>query len=209
MLVACAVVLAVGAAAAPPASACAGLPHARVVAASPTSVVYRVANGQGTFGCLLGGGRRRWLGDARGRPRVLGSVTTRGQLVAYGLTVYGSENELEAKYELRLLDLRTGRLVVRAPAASAQGLDPSAADGVRRVVLTPRGAVAWVGADTSAAPTRFEVWVADAAGRRRLAAGTEVVSNSLAVAGGAVTWLEGGVPGRAVPGGRPRRGSPG
>jgi hypothetical protein len=85
---------------------------------------------------------------------------------------------------------------------------PADAPTFGRFVLTERGSVAWVGiycasgyqasdnesgyCVTPAARFGYEVWIADAAGTRKVDAGSDIDDDSLRLTGAAVTWVKGG-----------------
>jgi hypothetical protein len=106
---------------------------------------------------------------------------------------------------------------LRAPGHATRDLDPvpdinrvkgpADAPAFGRFVLTDRGSVAWVGSycasgyevsgDVSGycvtADAKFgsEVWIADARGTRKVAAGADIKDDSLQLADGVVTWVNG------------------
>jgi len=169
---------------------------ARILDASAETVVYRRRprpRNPGTYGCARSVGRNRWLGDGRGFERFLGPLALSGEKVAYGLTLYENSRGDLGEHRVRVLNLRTGRLVFQAGATALPDPEtPRGAFGVRDVALTRGGAVAWIAGDVNTVPTTFEVWVADRSGTRMVARGQDVSPTSLAVSGNRVYWHAGG-----------------
>lgn len=168
------------------------LSAARLFAATPSSVVYRSRTGassRGTFACLKSLGRNRWLGDGRGRERFLGALALGSDRVGYGLTLYENSREDVADQQVRVLNLRTGALILKVPAVSAPDPEsPKSRGGVRDIAFGAGGSLAWIGANTNTSPATFELWASDAHGTRMLDAGTDIPSTSLAVSGSRFYW---------------------
>lgn len=173
-------------------------PRARTLAATPSSVVYRSktgASGGGTFGCLKSLGRNRWLGDGRGRERFLGAFALGSDRVAYGLTLYENTREDVADQQVRVLNLRTGALLLKVPAVSvADPESPKTRGGVHDIAMSGGGSVAWIAANTNTSPPAFELWTSDTHGTRMLDAGPDLLPTSLAVSGARFYWTRAGRP---------------
>lgn len=171
---------------------------ARVLAATPSSVVYRSRTGpssRGTFGCLKSLGRNRWLGDGRGRERFLGAFALGRDRVGYGLTLYENSREDVADQQVRVLDLRTGALILKVPAVSvADPESPNARGGVHDIAMSGRGSLAWIAANTNTSPATFELWTSDTHGTQMLDAGPDILPTSLAVSGARFYWTRAGRP---------------
>ncbi len=119
----------------------------------------------------------------------------RGMYAAFNAGV--SDPTLSTSY-VCVVNLKTGKdrgfLAATGPGSNDLG-------GVRSLVLTANGSVAWI-SQTSGVPnpstpqlipTLTEVYVVDSFGRRMIASSSAISPTSLALAGSTIYWLQGGV----------------
>jgi hypothetical protein len=148
------------------------------------------------YGCLFGG-QRLVLGRSEGNDPHGGDL---GNLAAFKLAgPYVSFEELwneigSVSDSLDVVDLRGSGSTARAVRYAAPD-KASSFDGVfEKTILTPFGSVAWIGSyclsewHCVTAQLRYEVWIADAAGQRRLDIGRKIRPKSLVLRGGEVVW---------------------
>lgn len=181
--------------------------RAHVIVASDRAQVYRANSKYGVpevFGCLRSGGRARWLGEAFTESSQgdtgIERETLAGTFVAFGEESTQNLGErTSASFHVAVVDLRTGRLVHRAPTGTPErayegeiGLGP-----VVDLLLTPRGSVAWIAEGWNAHPATYEIHALDPRGNRVLASGGDVDPSSLARVGARITWSQAGVPASA------------
>jgi hypothetical protein len=144
-----------------------------------------------------------------------------GSMVAYVENYGGGAESGECGgIRVHVRDLRTGHILVNLPSGvqlkpnprTPNALDEQCGNAgvgeVRAIVVTSSGAVAWTAFDVRREialllahpkadppyPHYSDIYVADKAGERLLAAGTEIDPNSLALAGNTLYWTEGGKP---------------
>lgn len=166
----------------------------------------------GIFGCTYALGRSYLLGATpHSDPSGGGGVeveTLAGPLVAYtyrssGPVQSGSLGNCGTRVYVR--DLRDGRVLQDLlsgvqlqphPPGDCEGVGP-----VRAIALKSDGAVAWIAWDLlrtvatgSLHPQYFDLYAADKTGERLVASGTEIDPSSLALAGSALYWTQGGKP---------------
>lgn len=154
-----------------------------------------------TYGCLYSANRRFKLGQYSrssdtGRD---GQRQTRlaGRYVGFEEYVEGSRT---FTYEVRVFDLRSGRLVRDVPTGPvppeadeatqfgiAVGIGP-----VTALRLRATGGVAWIARNRYSADSEFVVRKADAKKPMGLAAGRDIHPVSLALNGSRLTWLQAG-----------------
>ncbi len=176
------------------------------MAADSEAVVYRVNDphlGRAIRACVYGGQRVVGLGS----PVVCGSGVCFGvrdlQLVGT-LVAYESflSNLTGGEWFVVVRNLRSGRIIRHIPTGTS--LKPMSETGVGPVtdlVVKADGSVVWIADDIErrivtnvpySETPYFDVYASDAAGTRLLAAGADIQSSSLALAGGTVYWSEAG-----------------
>lgn len=171
------------------------LAGAGVLTSSEYAILFR--QGGTTYGCLKSRGRRVALGsysDAsyfeKGGQR---NATLGGRFVAFEDFRLGQDGSF---YLVRVIDLRTGRLIKSLPTGpvspnndsikQAVGLGPTT-----RVRVRATGAVAWIARDPYVTPTRYEVRRGADGGSVQLDEGTAIRGSSLALNGKTLTWSNG------------------
>jgi hypothetical protein len=188
-------------------------PHAHVVLRDTAAVVFRLeAPDPGFF-------EEAACSDANTKPFVLfeceefllcegpefADLTLAGKMLAYeryGFT--GSSRYMTAEpssWLIQVRDLRTHRLVHSSPTSTSEP-PPSKVIGngpAQGIVVKNDGSVAWIAVDgerpfASTLPTTYQVWKVDRTGQHLLAMGTQVVPNSIALAGSTVYWTNRGAP---------------
>lgn len=112
----------------------------------------------------------------------------RGRFLAYQRIHVAFRGRTTFTIELR--DVRTRRLARRVDAAPDGGaVRPSSArDGVRDLVVSRGGALAWIVQNPYAPGSRLQVWRSDAAGDALLDQGDRIDPGSLSLAHGVVRW---------------------
>jgi len=143
------------------------------------------------------------VGDSRdetGGVGLRGKLQIAGRWVAYALRASGGD--LPASYTISIVDARSGRKT-RVPATLSPSSTFDLPAGVRRVVLTPAGSVAWtIDKDPVIAPSGnlpsgdFSLYTLPAGTRAPtlIASGTGLDPDSLAVAPGRIYWISDGAP---------------
>jgi hypothetical protein len=94
-----------------------------------------------------------------------------------------------------VLDLRSGRVLHRVPTGVTDPPNPHfvGAGPTVAIVVKSDGSVAWI-LDTDQHENEFQVHALDKTGERVLATGSDIASESLALAGSALYWTQGGKP---------------
>ena len=172
-------------------------PGARTIVQSSFARVYRL--GGRSYGCLFRAGRAYRLGDQTSNEsypdtvRLGRVVRLAGRFAAYEIRHVGRG---DSQYDVFVKDLRTG--AIRRHPKAYEALTPPAEEpdaGVTDIVLSSRGAVAWIVRNIYADPVRLEVRKADATARSALLdAGTAIDPASLTLGrDGTLRWLNAGV----------------
>jgi hypothetical protein len=150
------------------------------------------ADGAYIYGCLYRTGRRFAIGDNPHDDFLsIDALALASPFVAYGETTASTIGTYEI---VERLDLRNGRI---KDVTDSKREDPD--PGIDQVVLTPRGAVAWIGYGNDYTDI-LKVEKLDAAGHALLDPGPGVENGSLAVtrSGRRLYWSNGGEPRSAV-----------
>jgi len=157
--------------------------------------VYAITRGtKRHYLCTRRSGRRLWLdppADDLDVERV-GRFRLNGRSLAFQrVHVFF---RARTSYTVELRDVRTRRLVRRVDAAPDGGTTgPSRpGDGVRDLVVTRGGALAWIVRNPSAPGPRLQVWRSDASGEELLDTGNGIAASSLSLDGAVVRWRNGG-----------------
>jgi hypothetical protein len=160
----------------------------------------------GLYGCVLG---RRQAYHLGGTPDCGIASTCSGvqreQLVGTVVAYESFFSGMESRWYVAVLDLHTGRLLHHVATGSPVHRAPNAAGvgPITALVVKTNGSVAWIAedyeraspeTDTSPRVPYYDVYAADKAGTRLLAAGLEVNPSSLALAGSTIYWTQAGKP---------------
>ncbi len=184
--------------------------RARVLVRNSQAVVYAhrpmfAGEQVAVSGCVRGGARTIGLGEtepgscAHSGCGGSGEFTLAGVMVAYD---EGFSSEQAQTDEVVVRNLRTGRVVHKAPTGTVSEPEPNESDTgvgpVYRLVLQSDGAVAWT-VNNEGIPRNakkqsyYEVHAVDKVGNRVLAKGYDVNPGSLKLgARGHLSWLQGG-----------------
>lgn len=179
---------------------CPPVKHEEVLAADRQALVYVAAPPseeplEGVFGCSHSSGKSYLLG-----PRLSGGsaggggvfpIALAGSVVAFGIGHSLEEGHYIA--EIRVRDLRTGRLLHRVPNGTPARPGDVGIGETTQVVVKADGAVAWI---THARPELGELQVrsVDQTGSHLLAASPGIASHSLVLVGSTLYWKQGGKP---------------
>ena len=120
--------------------------------------------------------------------------------------------ESVAIYHVVVRDLRTGRVLRKVPTGTLLDAKPGFVEvgvgPVKSMVLKSDGAVAWVAFDGERSEVMreavghedyvYDLYALDKTGERLLASGSELEPSSLKLAGGMLSWTDGGKPFSAV-----------
>jgi hypothetical protein len=190
-------------------------PHADILLRDRTAVVFQLENLATDFF------RKAVCSTASTKPYVLvecesldcegpsvADETLAGNILAYARYEYsGSFKYMTAAPSSQLIqvrDLRTHRLIHSSPTSTSPPppLDVIGNGGADGIVVKSDGSVAWIAVDGAhpylpSLPTTYQVWKIDQSGQHLLAMGTQIVPNSIALAGSTVYWTDGGVPSSA------------
>jgi hypothetical protein len=141
------------------------------------------------FGCTFASGHVVSLG-ATVRQSV-GHVALGGTFAGYGLRQMGVDTSFT---RVRVMDLRTGRVIVDA-AATSQPMRPESFTDVTVLVLNAHGHVAWIGSMSSIGlnETTYEVRKVDGPAEALLDASSQIDPTSLHRHGRRITWKHGRV----------------
>jgi hypothetical protein len=175
-----------------------------VILAGRQAQLYRAFGRSGLaeiFGCLRAGGRRRTLGPVSSFSSQGGVGTDRetlaGTTVAFqAIGSFSIGESLASSHRVLVISLRSGRTLHSVPSGpSREAASESVGSGpVRSLVVTPAGEAAWiVEALAGPLPPSFEVRALEGSGSRLLAAGGDVDPRSLRLAGGRLSWAQGGL----------------
>jgi hypothetical protein len=132
------------------------------------------------------------------------NLTLDGSFVAYeeSFTEVSRYNEFSSKeyveeWHVIVRNLLTGQILHRAP-TGAKSHPKFVGDGPTvAIIVKADGAVAWI-TDTVQSENRYQVHALDGTGERILAVGSNIESNSLALAGSTLYWTQGGVSASAL-----------
>jgi hypothetical protein len=127
--------------------------------------------------------------------------TLDGTMAAYEA---GSGGPAGASWLVVVRDLSSGKVVDRVPTGTPPHPEPPRTNNgltvsfvgigpVESLVVKTDGAVAWIAQDDFVGHLSYQVHALDTAGGRVLAEGPEVEPHSLALTGGTLYWLQGGV----------------
>jgi hypothetical protein len=96
-------------------------------------------------------------------------------------------------------DLRTGSVLRRLPTGTARVKGWVGVGPTQQIVVSGNGAVAWIASVAGpAGQDALEIHVADRTGARVVAEGSDIESDSLALAGSTLYWTQGGKPSAAT-----------
>jgi len=187
--------------------------HPNLVAANKRAEIFEVGETEeGVLhpehfdGCAYGSTHPYSLGLAH----VIGSssgvggsdgYTLAGATAAYTEDFLDGPGEVEERWSVRVVDLRTGRMIHNVPSGTAPCQSASSwwifgVGPVVALVLREDGAVAWIASDQEQAcplpaGTR-EVHALDSHGERVLSVGADIDPRSLTLVGSSIHWRQGG-----------------
>jgi hypothetical protein len=178
-----------------------------VIARDVQAEVYRMEKDESGFyeywGCAYGSKRsfklgRELVAASPGFALGLKNVILAGTTVAYEtLRSSGMGDFTKSQWHVVVVSLLTGRVFRKVPTGVPTGESKPLASKLigagetRAIVVKRDGAVAWIN-DTFHKENRFEVHALDATGERVLAVGSNITPESLALAGSALYWRQGG-----------------
>ena len=157
------------------------------------------------LGCARGG-RRAFEVGGPGESSSSGGSATRnltltGQVVGWEEheRTTGTTGELgRDEWTIIVRNLRTGRILHKLPTGAAIVREWTGVGPTTEIVVSASGDVAWIARVADAQGLHgYEVHVADKAGSRLLATGSNIAPNSLALAGNTLYWTQGGQPSSA------------
>jgi hypothetical protein len=157
--------------------------------ASSQSRVYSLAKNSDdpVYACYAKAGKKILLATFRNcsdSSSFAGAVLA-GPYIAY---VTGSCDLVDERETLRVLDLRTGKVLKTTDATSDVGAPNTR---FRGMVVTAKGSVAWIGFVDGDTTKLTEVYKWDSGGKVKLDAGDDVAQDSLALGGTTLYWLKG------------------
>ncbi len=181
--------------------------HSRLLAVDTQAQAYKVIDRDGlleAFGCVYGR-RPYFLGRLPENSLSPNSaevelITLSGSTVAYQYSMSGEVGW--RRWIIAVRNLRTGQWQRRVPTGKLEepnanpesaGIGPAVT-----IVVKSDGSVAWIAEDVELSPenspTYYQVHAVDKTGSRVLAAGIDIDPHSLALAGSALYWTQGGKP---------------
>ncbi len=166
-----------------------------VQASDPLGELWLSAGGSDLFGCLWGAKTYTVWSAGEGGVQLAQFVTMRGTYAAFN---GGGGSSSDSSSSLGVMDLKTGKERGLAVAVGPGSYDTGR---VTSLVLKANGSIAWISQTSGVAnpstpqliPTLTEVYADDSSGRRMIASSTAISPTSLALAGSAIYWLQGGV----------------
>lgn len=173
--------------------------HSKTVALNEAIRVYRIHRRKGdvtrTYACRTKTGRRIRMSSLGVENDIFDVGTSayriqlRGRFVAYGLK---DVDDARAKAGAPIPGDKVLRIdITRRHGRKTLATTPNFAT-LKDIALTERGAVAWIVKNNVPPPTSYVVALADAAGTRTLAAGTDIARGSLAMSRSFVYWKRAG-----------------
>lgn len=124
------------------------------------------------------------------------NLTLAGTVVAWeAWESAGVTGELgREKWMVVVRDLRTGSVLRRLPTGTARVKGWIGVGPTQQIVVSGDGAVAWIAsvAGPAGGQDALEIHVADKTGARVVAEGSDIVPDSLALAGSTLYWTQGG-----------------
>jgi hypothetical protein len=197
--IACGVVIAPATAGA--ASRCTGSKDSVTAVANAQVRVYRTARHSTFYACSKVTGKVTKLGPPSSSSGLVVVTLSRWRLQG-SLVAYARERGFYKEFPTFLIvvrDVRSGRTLRTVNAAPSDGSNEDPPDeawrtiGVRDLVLTADGRVAWIVTNPLARGVPTQVWKADRAGVGLLDAGPDVGPASLELSGDVVRWVRDGV----------------
>jgi hypothetical protein len=178
--------------------------HTHIITADTQAVVYSLFDAENAFGCAFSQGHQYELGplpiEGSCGPNgclVINHIVLAGPLVAYEYFSTAGQGELREEETLIVIrDLRNGHILHRIPTGTPIPPSPRVIGSgpVESMVLKSDGSVAWINEYSVGKITSYEVHAFDKTGSRVLATGTNIVPNSLALAGSTLYWIQEGKP---------------
>ena len=141
-------------------------------------------------------------GSAESGSPIPANLTLSGSIVAYEESFSagnryseGQGEEYVEEWHVVVRNVLTGRTLNRVPTGTSSPQKPKhVGDGfTSAIVVKSDGAVAWI-TDTVQSEDRYQVHALDKTGERTLAVGSNIDPHSLALAGSALYWTQGGKP---------------